>query len=80
MNEGTREKLLKVALVAFGAISSSSTPWAWFGRRGGFGTVDRLIQDGCFALPPHLGRKGVRRGRTINKGGEIQGQNVTRLG
>jgi hypothetical protein len=39
MDDITREKFLKIALVAFGASSSPSTRSASFGRRDGNGTV-----------------------------------------
>jgi hypothetical protein len=39
MNDVTREKFLKIALVAFGAIFFAIYPSASFGRRDGSGTV-----------------------------------------
>ncbi len=41
MNDHTREKLLKVALLAFGAIFFVVYPSTWFGRRAGCGTAEK---------------------------------------
>ena len=41
MNDSTREKLLKIALVAFGAIFFLIYPLGLFGRRAGCGTAEK---------------------------------------